>query len=188
MRISTVLIATSALALAACGETAVSVDDTSDADQMADAAANLPNPEPGEYSTTGELVELTAPGAPEEELAMARQFMGAVFAQENRNCITQEEADEGYERFVQEMGANDDECEVSSYETTSDSFTAVMACGGDAANAGTMTFEGDVSGTSMDMTMTIEGQDPSMGGDMRMVIRMASERVGDCPAEGAAEG
>ncbi len=187
MRFSTVLIASSALALAACGDSTNTVDDPTDPDQIAAAAAALPTPQPGEYRTSGELVSLEAPGSPEDEVAMAREFMSTIFAQENTQCMSEEDAEEGYRRFVDQMAQGDDSCEMTSYETTSNSFTAAMTCGGDAANAGSMTFAGDVTETSMDMTMTMEGQDPAMG-DMKMVIRMQSERIGDCNADGEAAG
>ena len=187
MRISTVFVASSALALTACGDGTTTVDDPSDPDQIAAASANLPTPQPGEYRTTGELVEFAAPGAPQAEVDMAREFMGSMFAMENSQCLTVEESEKGYRRFVEEMGQGEDNCEMSSYETTSDSLTATMVCGGEGANTATMTFAGDVTETSMDMTMTMDGQDPSMG-EMRMVIRMHSERVGDCASGEEANG
>jgi len=187
MRFSTVLIATSALALAACGDSTNTVDDPSDPEQIAAAASQLPTPQPGEYRTTGELMTFEAPGKPQEEVDMAREFMSSIFAQENTQCMTQEDADQGYRRFVDQMAEGDDSCEMTSYETTSESFTAAMSCGGEESNGGTMTFAGDVTETSMDMTMTMEGEDPSMG-ETRMVIRLQSERVGDCAADAEAAG
>ena len=40
---------------------------------------------------------------------------------------------------------------------------------------------GEVTGDSMDMTMTVDGNDPDMG-TMHMVVSMNSQRVGDCTA------
>jgi len=187
MRIATILIATSALALAACGESTMTVDDPTDSEQIAAAAQQLPRPQPGEYRTTGELVTLEAPGAPQDEVDMARSFMSSIFARESSRCMTEEESEEGFQRFAEEVSQNDDSCEMTSYETTSDGFTAAMTCGGDRGAMGTTTLAGDVTETTMDMTMTMEGQDPSMG-DMRMVIRMQSERVGDCAGDDKAAG
>lgn len=182
MRFSMILVASSALALAACGDT-TTVDDPSDADQVAEASAQLPNPEPGEYRMVGELVEFEAPGAPEQDLEMARTFMAAIFANETTMCLTQEEADEGYRRFAEGMSEGDDGCEMTSYETTSSTFTSVMSCSDEAGGAGTTTVSGEVSGDSMDITMTMEGTDAQMG-EMRMVLNMQGERIGDCSSEG----
>ncbi len=178
MRISVLLAAGSAIMLAGCGDT-TTVADPNNPDEIAAANANLPNPEPGQYRTSGELVEFEAPGAPQDEMEMIRGMMSSMFATESTMCLTQEQSEEGYRRFAEGLSEGDSGCEMTSYETSSDSFTSVMTCDSGNGGASTMTVAGDVTGTSMDMTMTMEGNDPTMG-EMRMVLRMQSERVGDC--------
>ncbi|MCB2088377.1 MAG: DUF3617 family protein [Sphingomonadaceae bacterium] len=169
------------LSLAACGDSATQVVDPNDPAAVADAMASLPNPEPGQYRITGELTEFTAPGVPTEEMDEARGFMSALFAEPQLQCLTAEQAAEGYQNFVGGMGRDNDACQMQSFSTTASTFSAQMTCGGDSANSGTMSYEGEVTGTTMHMTMTVDGNDPGMG-QMHMVVRMTSERVGDCPA------
>lgn len=170
------------LALAACGDSGTVEDPANNPDDVAEAMAGLPKPEAGEYQITGELVEFSVPGMSQEETDMARSFMSAMFAEPQSQCITEEQAEEGYESVVSEMGQNNDACEMSTFNATSDGFNATMSCDDGEGNVGTMTYEGRVTSTSMDATMTVDGTDPTMG-DMRMVVRMASERVGECAAD-----
>ena len=58
-----------------------------------------------------------------------------------------------------------------------------MACDDGAGATGTMAFGGTISETSQDMTVTMDMQNPNADGNMRMVMRTLSERVGDCAAE-----
>lgn len=169
------------VALAACGGGDTVDDPANNPEAVADAMSGLPNPEAGEYSITGELVEFEVPGMAQDEVDMARSFMSAIFAEPQTQCITAEQAEEGYRGFISEMGQDNDSCEMDSFETGSNTFSARMNCGDEQGNTGTMTYEGEVSGSSMDMTMTVDGNDPAMG-DMRFVVRMQAERTGECTA------
>ena len=187
MRIAIAVTGLAALSLAACND-AETVADTGDPESVAAASAELPNPEPGQYRSVGELVKFEVADVPPEQVEMVRGMMGEVFAREQLQCITQEQSDEGYRGFVREMGQNDS-CELTDYQTSSSSFTAKLTCSQDGANY-TTDVNGDVSGTQMDMTMAMNGTFPDMG-ETSITLRMRSERVGDCPAgegEGEAAG
>jgi hypothetical protein len=181
MRLIHTLPLAAGLALAACGGSDTVDDPANNPEDVADAMASLPNPEPGEYQMTGELVEFEVPGMSAEETQMIEGMMSAVFSEPQTQCLTAEQAAEGYQRFISEMGQSDDDCEMESFETSGNGFTARMACADDTGNSGTMTYAGEVTGDSMDMTMTVDGSDPTMG-DMHMVVRMNSQRVGECTA------
>ncbi len=181
MRLIHTLPLAAAIALAACGGGDTVDDPANNPDAVADAMASLPNPEPGEYRITGELVEFEVPGMSDEETQMVQGMMAAVFAEPQTQCLTAEQAEEGYQGFINGMGQNDDDCQMESFETTDSGFTARMACADDTGNSGTMSYEGEVTGDSMDMTMTVDGNDPNMG-TMHMVVSMNSQRVGDCTA------
>ena len=183
MRIAFAAASLAMLALAACGDETVA--DPTDPDSVAAASANLPDPEPGQYRSVGELVEFEVADAPAEQTEMLREMMGQMFSQPQEQCMTEAEAEEGYRGFIEQMNDNQS-CELQNYETTSSTFTARLACSQDGAEH-TVDVNGEVSGTSMDMTMAMQGNFPQMG-ETRMVLRMQSERIGDCPAEGAAEG
>lgn len=169
------------LALAACGDSGTVEDPANNPEGVANAMANLPKPEAGEYQTTGELVEFEVPGMAEDEIEMARTFMAAMFTEPQSQCITAEEAEEGYEGMIGDMGQDNEACEMTAFNATSDGFNATMNCDDGQGNVGSMTYEGQVTSTSMDATMTVDGNDPNMG-SMRMVVRMQTERVGECAA------
>lgn len=181
MRLLYTLPLVAGLALAACGGSDTVEDPANNPEDVAAALASLPNPEPGEYRITGELVEFTVPGMSEEETQMVQGMMAAVFAEPQIQCLTEEQAAEGYQRFISDMGQDNDACEMASFESTDNSFTARMNCADETGNSGTMTYEGEVTGNSMGMTMTVDGSDPNMG-TMHMVVRMNSERTGECTA------
>lgn len=167
------------LALVACGGSDTVEDPANNPEDVAEALGNLPSAEPGEYTTTGELVEFEVPGMSDDEVQMARGFMATLFSEPQTQCLTQEEADEGFENFISDMGQGNDACEMQTFESTGNSFNAEMTCDDGSGNVGEMSYAGEVSSTSMDMTMSVDGTDPDMGA-MRFVVRMQSERTGDC--------
>lgn len=189
MRISILFAAASALALAGCGGEATSVD-PNDPEAMAEAADALPKPQAGEYTTTGELVEFNVPGIPEEQAAAGRQAMEQQFAAASSFCITQEQADRGFEDFVREMQGNDQDCTISNFVAGSASIDATMTCGGGDGGMpeSTIRIAGTVGETEQDMTMTMDVQNPVApdGGAMHMVVRTHAERTGDCAANSGA--
>lgn len=174
------ILATAAtFALIACGGGGA-VDDPNDPEQVAEAAGELPQMQAGEWSMKGELVEFEVGGSNEQEAQMARGFMEAMFAQTMTQCISEEDAEEGHQKMAQMMQNNPENCDMKKFETSSSSFDAEMSCSenGTTSNVG---ISADVTSTSQDMTMTIDGENPAAPGeDMRMVIRMQSERIGDC--------
>ncbi|GEM_PF-616556 len=188
MRISTILIATSALALAACSDSTTTVDDPSDPEQIAAASADLPTPQPGEYRTTGELVEFDLPGAPEEEVEMMRGFMEMGASQTQTMCITEAEAEQGFDEFLSAMQDMPDDCEFSEFTVEGETLDATMMCDDGAGSTGTVQFAGTVSETGQDMTVSMDMTDANEGRSMRMVMRNQSERVGDCSADSEAAG
>ena len=87
MRIAIAVTGLAALSLAACND-AETVADTGDPESVAAASAELPNPEPGQYRSVGELVKFEVADVPPEQVEMVRGMMGEVFAREQLQCIT----------------------------------------------------------------------------------------------------
>lgn len=168
--------------LAGCGDSG-SVDDPSDPAQIEAATQDLPQPQPGEYRTTSELVELDVPGATEEEVQMLRGIMEQGATQDRTFCMTQEEADEGYREFLANLQQSSDQCEFTDFSVSGDTLDATMACDDGSGSTGTMTFGGTISETSQDMTVTMDMNNAAAGESMRMVLRNQSERIGECSAE-----
>lgn len=179
MKYTAMLFAASTLTLTACGESGT-VDDPSDPAQIEAATQDLPKPQPGQYRTSGELVELEIPGASDDELQMMRGIMEQGATQERTFCMTQEEADEGYREFLENLQQGSDECQFTDFAVSGNNLDATMACDDGEGATGTMAFGGTISETSQDMTVTMDMQNPSADGQMRIVMRTLSERVGDC--------
>ncbi|WP_271078411.1 DUF3617 domain-containing protein [Aurantiacibacter sp. MUD61] len=181
MRVAVLGIAASAFALTACGGPE-SAADPNDPDQVAAVAESIAKPQPGQYRTSGELVEFDMPGAPAEEVEMVRGFMEMGAGQEQLVCITQEQADAGFQEFLTAMSDNSDECSFTDFTVDGDQLDASMRCDGGQGGAGTVSFAGTITETSQDMTVTMEMENTAEGQAMRMVMRNQTERVGDCPA------
>ncbi len=167
------------IALVACGDSGV-VEDPSDPAQIESATESLPKPQPGQYRTTGELVNLEIPGASEDELQMMRGIMEQGATQDRTFCMTQEEADEGYREFLDNIAQGSDGCQFTDFAVSGNSLNATMACDDGSGSSGTMGFEGTISETSQDMTVTMDMQNTAADESMKMVMRSKSERIGEC--------
>ncbi|AKQ41733.1 hypothetical protein CP97_06425 [Aurantiacibacter atlanticus] len=182
MRISSIFAASSLLVLAACGDSGTD-DDPSDPDEVAAAAETIAKPQPGQYRTIAELVEFDIPGASEEEVQMMRGFVESSAAQEQTFCMTQEKADEGFQEFLSAMQDNSEECTFSEFKVDGEALDATMNCDDGAGSSGTITFDGTISETKQNMTVTMDMSNPGEGQSMRMVMRNTTERTGECTAE-----
>ncbi len=132
-------------------------------------------PQAGEYSASSELVSIEIPGAPE---GMADMMKGAMKSQDNKFCITQEQADQGFEEMAKQ--SQDGNCTVDSFDVDGGDVDAKMTCSGDGANTMNITLDGTGTSTTMDMQITMEGTIPQMG-EAKMVMRTTQKRIGDCP-------
>ncbi len=182
MRISTLLAAASMFALAACGDSGT-VEDPSDPEQVAAAMEDIAKPQPGEYTTTVELVEFELEGASDEEEQMMRGMMEAGAAQTQTTCITEEQANAGFQEMLTAMQDNAEQCTFSNFAVEGDTLDATMNCDDGAGSTGTIQFGGTISETSQNMTVTMDMANGTAGQSMRMVMRNQTERVGECSAE-----
>ncbi len=181
MRVNSYLMAAAplALALTACDSGTV-VEDPSDPEQIAEAMGDLPTPQAGEYSVTGELVEFEMPGIGEDEAGMMRGLFEAGLASSQTFCMTEEMIGEGGQDWITKSQNVPQGCEFTSYETTGNSFDAEMTCNAE-GNEGTMNLSGTVSATTQDMRTEMDMANAMLGeGRMRMVMETQFERVGDC--------
>lgn len=168
-----------ALALTACDSGTV-VEDPSDPEQIAEAMGDLPTPQAGEYSVTGELIEFDIPGLGEDEAGMMRGLFEGSLASAQTFCMTEEMIGEGGQDWITKSQNVPEGCEFTSYETTANSFDAEMTCSAE-GNEGTVKIAGTVSSTTQDMRMEMDMANPMLGdGTMRMVLETQSQRVGDC--------
>lgn len=168
-----------ALALSGCGggNTPDSVED------MADAAAAMEKPEPGEYETTTRLITFEVPGMGEKEADMVRGMMESSMTQTTTFCLTEEEAEKGFEEAIREMQSGDskEQCEFQRFDVSGSTVDSQMKCDDGAGNVGNITMTGTVAPTSTDMTMEFDQTSADIpGGAMKMKVNMKSRKIGEC--------
>lgn len=179
----------SSLALAACGgetedaSSTASASNLTDPEAIAEALTNMPKPQPGEYKIEAELVEFAMPGASEEEsnalrglMEMGSSMSGITF------CMNEEMAQQGYEDYLEQLQGPNENCSYDSFSIDGDKIDAKMTCGDEEAS-GTIEFTGTISETGSDMTVSMDMTEPMTGKGIQMVMRNATERVGECTSE-----
>lgn len=175
--------------LAACGgETEEAGDSGAGADAGADAGGELSmgevaeraregtvRPQPGQYRTEVELVDLDIPGAPPQAAEMMRSSM----AQTNEFCLTEEDVEEGFRQLASQPQGGD--CSFSKFDVDGGAIDAAMSCSNPGGGAINITMQGTGGETSSEFTMKMTG---NLGGtgEGSMTMKQTSERIGDCPA------
>lgn len=173
-----VFLAASCALVAACSDSG-SADTDGDgevsAEEMAEAVADADiKPMAGQYRSTAELVSAEIPGAPANMVEMMKSGMAK---HTNEYCLTEEEADKGFEKMAKE--SQDGDCTVDSFTVAGGDIDAKMTCSTDGKGKMNITLDGTGSPTKMDMTVTMDGSLPGLG-QAKMVMRNQSERIGDC--------
>ncbi|WP_379545950.1 DUF3617 family protein [Qipengyuania sp. DSG2-2] len=176
------LVAAVPLILAACGDAPTEVD-PNDAEAMAELADNMVKPAAGEYEVTSELIDFEISGLPKDQSDMMRGMMEGGFSQTTKYCLTEEEAEAGFEESIREMQSAQGECDYKKFAASGSSLEAEMTCNGPDGSVANMAMEGSLSETEQDITMTMDATSPEMPGDgMKMKMRMQSKRIGECAA------
>lgn len=176
MRRSVILPLAAALALAACGgsdtrEGEVGMDD------VAAAAASIPQPEPGEYRSTVEMIEFDVPGMTDAMKQQMRAAAESGMREGNSFCLTPEEAAEGPEQMVQNMAESN--CSFQRFDVAGGTIDAAMTCSGEDGFEGQVALTGTMSSTSSSITMDMTQDIPGTEG-VRMKMKVDSQRVGEC--------
>lgn len=172
-----------AILLAACGGDADTNDDGAVSGEEAVAeAANAIKPQPGQYRTTTELLEFNLEGASDEVKQRIQQQMGGLgeVSKPTLSCLTPEQAAaNGAEEMAKKMAEGN--CTVARFDVSGGSISAEMQCVDVNGGTSRVLMDGQMTPTSSTMTMTNE-MDLQGIGKIQMKARVASERVGDCPA------
>ncbi|MGI8943956.1 MAG: DUF3617 domain-containing protein, partial [Qipengyuania sp.] len=120
-----------------------------------------------------QVVELEAPDAPPEAVAMMRDMMARSF----EYCLTPEQADKGFEEMAKE--SQEGNCSFEKFDIDGGSIDAVMICAGQGGEEMRMTMQGSGDRTSSEMLMSMEGGMPGQGGG-KLTMKTSHERIGDC--------
>lgn len=176
MRIAIILPLAAALMLTACGDSAeeegTSVTDV--VDQMAEG----PQPLPGQYTTTTELLEFSVPGLSEDMRAMMEAAMAEGAAEGATYCLTPEDSANSREEMIKSMTESD--CTVQRFDVSGNMIDAALSCpSGTDGISGDVTLNGTMGETGGNMEMSFKSQVPELG-EATIRMRMISERVGDC--------
>lgn len=182
MRVSMagILLAGSAL-LSACGGGDDSPPSVSE-EQVREEAATLVKPKPGLYRSDVVLEEFDAPGLPPQEANRLRERFVGLEGAETTICLTPEEAEEGFDKFVEqsEMG----NCAVERFETSSEFINASMLCSGEAGVSSRIGVQGRGAEEQSRITLDIEQTVPQFSdAPIRFTLQITNERVGDCPSD-----
>ena len=181
MRHVTTLALITAFALAACGE---EKKEPRTAEEVIAEAGSLERQRPGQDETTVEVVEFSVPGLPAGQAEQIKSMMGGMSGQASKFCLTEAEADNGFEEPIRKMteGTGQMKCEFDAFDVDRGKIDADLTCSGPQGMSAEIALNGtaEAEASSMNMTMV---QKASMipGGEMRMEMKMDSRRIGDCP-------
>ena len=178
MRYSIILPLAAVLVLSACGDSAEEAGEGASVADMADEMADGPQPLPGQYSTTTEILEFNVPGLSEDMQAMMRSAMAEGASQGASYCLTAEDAATSREEMIKSMTESD--CTVQRFDMSGGNLDAALSCPtGTDGISGDVTMTGTMASDGADMEMTFNTQVPELG-DATIRMRMISQRIGDC--------
>ena len=131
---------------------------------------------PGQWESSVELETIEIPGMPPEAVAQMKQTMASAVSG-HRTCLTQAQARKPSEDFFAGADAN---CRYDKFSMDDGRMTGTMRCTAPQGGTQIIEFDGtyELEQYEMRMASTVEGASPA--GPMKMVMRMASRRVGDC--------
>lgn len=175
MRYIAVLPLVAALALTACGS---SEDEATTLADAAEELADSPQPLPGQYRTTTELLEFNVPGMPENARAMVQAQMAESDADVTTSCLTPEQAANSQEEMLKNMTQGS--CTVSRFDVSGGTIDAAMSCPAGDAMTGDVTVTGTMGENGSDMEMSFTTTMPEVG-EATFRMHVVSERIGDCP-------
>jgi Protein of unknown function (DUF3617) len=177
-----------ALGLAACNKD-VDMKNASLAD-VGKALEGRQRLDPGQWTTTVEILDVKMTGLSEKEQAMAATMTQAMKGQKRSQdtCLTPEQA----KKPVSEMFAGPDQgnCRYDSFKLSGGNMDAIMACTppspqpGVAAGKMTLTLKGKYEGDKYDVHVQMNGAGmpgSPPGSTMTMIGRNSGTRTGNCP-------
>ena len=166
------------ICLAACSnEPEVKMENVSvgeAAQEMREQAGRDTFVNPGQWQQTVSLIEIEAPGMPEEVRASMRQAMGQ--AQVNNVCLSKEQASSPKEDFF--TGA-DQNCRYEHFNWGGGKIDLKLNCKHPQATQ-TMAMAGTYSPNAYSLTMTATNIGGGDAGQMVMKMKVDAKRTGDC--------
>lgn len=166
------------LALAGCGGS----DDSGvspGAEDIAAEAAKLEKPLPGRYTSMTQLVDYDVPGAAPQDADRIEREMRAVAGQSRSYCLTEREAEKGFEELWRRSQEGD--CTFRRFEVHGNRLSAEMACTTPQGVNSKVSMEGTSAAESSHMRLSIEQTTRAVPGRIvKMVLEIDNLREGDC--------
>lgn len=165
-----------AFALAACsgGADEELEGEALSADEVAAVEADFALPQPGQYTTTQELLEFSLPSLPEAQMAMIRQQFAAGAAQPHSYCVNEAMT---REEFLSQTAESD--CTVARNNGSGENIDLVLTCNAAEGVTGRVAMKGTATEDSSDLEMSFTQPIPGAG-DSTIRMRVKSQRTGDC--------
>ena len=178
MRHTAALAAIAALALSACNrEPSVEAKNESFESVAKKIATSGIKPQPGRWQSQFKIESMEVPGMPPQGREMMQRQMTP--AKSHFTCLTPEQADRPGAEFFQKGATG---CTYDHFTMADGKLDAEMTCKRGPGNA-KMTMVGSYSADSYDVKVTSQsemGQSAMKGETMKMVMAIASHRVGEC--------
>ena len=147
--------------------------------EVATESAKLPKPKPGRYTSLTKLVEYAVPGASPRDAERLESEMKAIAGQTRSYCLTQTEADKGFEDLWRQSQQGD--CKLGKFAVDGENLSANMTCKTPQGVISKIAMEGTGGAESSHMRLTIEQQTHAVpGSGVRMVLEIDNLREGDC--------
>ena len=155
-------------------------------EQVAEAAKDAKFIDPGQWTSTTEIVSVDLAGLPPamkaQGDAMSKSMVGR--KQTNENCVTEEEAKKPAAGLF--AGGDKGNCTYDNFKMAGGKLDATMTCKGRAPAGGTMhmTMAGDYAGDNyaVNVEMKMEGGAGTPGSGMTIKARNSGKRIGACKA------
>lgn len=167
-----------AVVLAACGGSDESAPEgeLTAADVAAEAATAV-KPQPGQYTSTVELLEFDVPGLTADMKAQMKTMAEGGLAEGNSFCMTQADADP--KKMLENIAES--ECTFSQFDVNGGTVKADMVCKGEGEGGAQarVQMDGNMTADSSVMTMTMAQSMGNMG-EVNMKMRVTSKRTGEC--------
>lgn len=146
--------------------------------QEAQAAGVPLRPQPGKYTTTIKITDVSFPGMSAQMAERMKGMFGAS-GHSTEFCLTPDQANMGYEEMTKH--AAEGNCKYDSFKADGGTIDAQMSCQTARGMTTRSVLHGTFSPTGSDLKMTTDTSGAGLpGGGMHMQAEVINQRIGDC--------
>ena len=153
-------------------------------DKVLAEASEMVKPKAGLYKSQAVLEEFDAPGLAPQDAARLRERFEGLQAEPSEVCLSQEEAEEGFEKFVEQVQLGN--CAVERFETSQEFINASMLCSSPGGISSRIGVQGRGAAEESRITLNIEQSVPQFSDQpITFTLQIENERIGECKVEAA---